>query len=292
LRIKNIKKIINLIKTFTMENNQTSNVTIPELVNQVISIRKKFWSLVALLVLLLFVFGVAFYLLFNYVTSRATEVRFTTSGAVEIRVDNQLSKATFQLSSNGGGCSPWVNTGIEVEVGDEIRFFVSGKICVAAHRMFETAALKNNFKLPPIPWTDKYGLEGNKECKPIRDVADNNSFNRKKYLVAEDYQQGRIIGAITLPNVNPKEHLPKSEVIDVPIYENENYYKVVNKGVLYLTVNEVWLETDLMNKLKPNDLAISKEEFKFIKGVGATYSNVWYDDNSGSFSMLIEKKKK
>jgi len=206
----------------------------------------------------------------------------TETGAVIINIKKNKETASFLLSSNGGGsCTPWINTGIHLSKGDKIKFKYSGKINIGMHKMIE-AATKDTI-LPPLPWTSAEGIDAD-ICEPKRTIRSLEN-NRKRCLIDTILPQGRLIG--TISSTSRPNHRPK-EIIDIPS-QTEEPYEIKEPGMLWLTVNESWLDLQTLLGLNDTLLGMKKGEYDFIKN--NNYCNVWYDDNSGFFNVTIEISK-
>jgi hypothetical protein len=263
-----------------MENKESKSFA--DLLSEVITSPKKFILFLVLILTTSVMIVGALCFVVNLFSKRASSIEVKASGALVIQLDNNLRTASYLLSANGNDDrSPWVDTNIDVKVGDKITFHVSGKVCMAMHRMIDAA--KANTIMPPLPWCGPEGFDLNRvtNSRPAE-------VKRKNYLICPEFNQGQVLGIISSKE-NTILRPDSAYVIDINKYTDEYYEVKKNKGHLWLLVNEVFLDDMLLNSIEPNDLAIDSTEFNFIKK--NHYSNVWYDDNCGFFSINMEISK-
>jgi hypothetical protein len=260
-----------------MESSESKSFA--DLLNEVITSPKKFFLFLALILATSIMIVGALCIVVNIFSKKATSIEVKASGALVIQLDNNLRTASYLLSANGNDDrSPWVDTNIDLKEGDKITFHVSGKVCMAMHRMMDAA--DSNTIMPPLPWCGPEGFD-------LNSVANSRpaEVKRKNYLICPEFNQGQVLGIIT----NKENGILRPDslnVIDVNKYTDEYYEVKRNNGHLWLLVNEVFLDDKLLNSIEPEDLAIDSTEFNFIKK--NHYSNVWYDDNCGFFSINME----
>lgn len=245
----------------------------------ILSNRKSFWSFVSLMFIAFLFVITSVFLISNSIQGKADKIQITETGAIVIEMHHNREAASFLLSSNGGGtCSPWISTGIHICKGDKIKFNYSGTINIGMHKMMDAAS--KNIVLPPIPWTTAEGLDANM-CDTRRDIRYIEKL-RKKSLVNPNLPQGRLIGNIS--STSKPEDRPK-KIIDIPKFTNDCYV-ATESGILWLTINDSWLNSEFMLTSNAKQLGMESNEFFFIKN--NDYKNVWYDDNSGFFNVTIE----
>jgi hypothetical protein len=247
--------------------------TFSDLMSEIISSKTKLISTLVFILGIIVILSGAIVIGISLVTKKADAIEIKESGAMIISLGNRTRTASYLLSSNGNNAqTPWIDTNIEVKKGDRITFYVSGKICTAMHHIME-AAIKDTI-LPAIPWTGPEGLTCTNNIKEQK---------RKRFRLSSRYNQGQVIGIIstTTPDLRPDY----KDIINVNTNEP---YTVEKDGHLWLTINEVFLDDEILNTKTYQDLYMSKTEYDFIKK--NHYANVWYDDNSGFFSVNMEIK--
>lgn len=197
------------------------------------------------------------------------EVVVKDSGAVVLSPHRAAKTAVFQLSSNGGMDSPWIDTGIPIEKGKKFTITASGRICLAFHHMRQGSYTDVP---PPHPWVDPEGLrEGT--TFPARTLRQEEA-ERNKYKVAPDLSYGRLIGVVS-------DEVPNRSAETLNIGKKNNF-ESSRSGRLWLTVNDIWLDESVIKGI--ND---KNDEWK-ANIINNRYWNVWYDDNAGSFLVTIE----
>lgn len=199
------------------------------------------------------------------------QVEFRDTGAVVFSPTRTNQKAVFQLSSNGGVGSAWIDTGIRIEQGKKVTIIASGKVCLAFHHMRQGEYVD---KPPPQPWVDPDGLSAEFPPRTIREE----EGTRAQLKVAKALQYGRVIGVISEPDLSGKPR-DTTTILDIG---KKATFKSKQTGNLWLTVNDIWLDELTVQKITDKDTKW-KELIATQK-----YWNVWYDDNSGSFLVSIE----
>ena len=255
-----------------------------KLISDTITKPKFFFGFISLIAFIgLIAFGL-FVLFTEYASSKVRIVSTTKMGALTITINDNVESANFLLSPNGtGNFTPWVSTGIKLNKNDKISFSVSGKVCTGFHKMVSAARVDS---LPPLPWNGYEGID-KEQNKPPRDYR-KKEIIRKKFLIAPNYSQGKIIGIITFEN-KPVERPINKDIINISKFRSDSYYEVEDDGFLWLTVNDVWLDKVLLDTIKPEEINLKSEKINYI--IEKEYWNLWYDDNAGFFSVLIEVKK-
>ncbi len=209
-------------------------------------------------------------------------VRVTKEGTVIFSTPTHQKTAFFQVSSNGGIESPWINTGIELTEDQLVTIQATGKICLAFHRMSKAA---ESDSLPPMPWNGPEGIKGSVSFPPrIIRTKNRESSNA---LVSPNSLKGMLIGCISndIPNHTASEN---TQVIDI----GKNKTFTANKtGTLWLTVNDIWLDQNSAKVYSNNNTEVNEKVFR-EKIIEKKYWNIWYDDNSGSYLVTIEVKDK
>ena len=220
----------------------------------------------------------------------------------------------------------WANSGIQVKEGDRLTIRASGRFHTAIHHLVKNA--EQNAALND-KWvgTDGEGKETNRRDelranyrifanKPqdalLLQVVPNDKEDyltnksdttakfrteRDKYLVFENRKYSEEIGK-----------LGKKYVSKIKSREEDFYYigkertdlLIYNDGVLHFAVNDIVLTDDVIDRMidfektnrglefskHPTDT--TKTEMDFYKE--EHYYNAWYDDNVGSFLIVIERK--
>lgn len=236
-----------------------------------------FLALLASIGLIAFSLFVAFT---EYTTKKVRLVNTSKMGALTITINDKIETASFLLSPNGtGNYSPWVNTGIELTKGDKISFSVSGKVCLGFHRMVHAA---NVDSLPTLPWNGYKGVD-EEYYKPPRNKVEKET-NRSKFLIAPKYPHEKMLGVITYKN--PPGILVSKDIINISSSNKKSLYEVKENGKLWLTVNDVWLSKGLLDTVDKDAIMLEQEEIDYI--IQNKYWNIWYDDNAGFFSVIIE----
>jgi hypothetical protein len=192
------------------------------------------------------------------------------SGAVVLSPSRAKKTAVFQLSSNGGIDTPWIDTEIPIEEGKKFTITASGRVCLAFHHMRQG---EYTDAPPPHPWVGPEGLVEDKTLPP-RTLRQEDS-DRAKYKVHKELGYGRLIGVIS--NEVPDK---SAEIIDVG--KKLTNYESHRSGRLWLTVNDIWLDRSIVNSITDKT-----DEWK-ADIIRKNYWNVWYDDNAGSFLVTIE----
>ncbi len=185
----------------------------------------------------------------------------------------------FLLNANGAITTPWINTGIEFKKNQNVLIRVSGNACLAAHHMMEYSFSDS---LPPYPWAGPNGLEPKDEYKFER----SKDTLRVKYRIANFLPCGKIIGVISDKKNGPNVQPEPSEILDIG---KEFEKKIEKSGTLYLTINDNWLNEELLKNVKAEQIELDTAVYNYIKKYN--YANLWFNDNIGYFivSIRIEK---
>lgn len=231
---------------------------------------------------------------------------YSKTGALGIASDGKETYV-IALSPNGSYDSPWVNTGIELRTGDRVRVRASGRISLAFHHIVEAA---NGDTVPSHPWIGPEGLDP-KSKYPLRNLRKVDDY-RARGLLMPDASWGCLLGQIsaTGPTTRPSE---PEKVIKVG---KDLTLGIEQKGSLYLTVNEIWLDASMIDiyappladsgddyydgevtpgnpTTKPNGRTVRSMRDRFQKLiVDKYYWGVWYDDNAGSFAVVVEVERR
>ncbi|MBT3192994.1 MAG: hypothetical protein HN341_10605 [Verrucomicrobia bacterium] len=209
------------------------------------------------------------------------DVEVKESGTMLFKLPNRKRTAWVLLSPTGGEESPWVNTGLRLTKGKDVRITASGKICTAFHRMVDAARDKDD-PLPSHPWVGPEGIDrkSNTPPKAFRTQDD----KAEKFLLVPGKNQGLLIGTVSQgkPNVHP------NDIWEIGVGDR---FTAKDSGDLWLTVNDVWLERRRWRPYaasqKVGEPPKNKETFK--KNIEDTgYYNIWFDDNAGAFLVIIE----
>jgi hypothetical protein len=203
------------------------------------------------------------------------------------------------LSPTGGKDTPWVKTGINVKKGDKVKITASGQVHISLKKLIYYV---QNEAINELPWSGPEGIPENKTKIVLPE-------NRKKYRVSKNSRYGTLLAAI-----DPEKP------IDIG---SEKVFSPETDGEILLTINDIWLsrETDdqvyapnlnsernyyIRKKqevfsLRGSDfLSLPKKEQEekmkkvyeqrkkdWLKIKNDGNWRVWYDDNSGSFSVAI-----
>jgi len=202
-----------------------------------------------------------------------TDIKVEKSGAIILSTRFHKTTAVYLLTPHGAKAGPWVNTGIEIKRGQDVRITASGRVCLAMHHMVESG-IKD--VPPPLPWSGPSGLDPCSALPPT--TPRDEELVRSKYLICNTADQGELIGVISAgePPIKPDS----VDVLEIGDYWDQPAKK---SGTLWLTVNEIWLNKSLADAYAPK----TPEEFE--KNIVAnSYWNVWYDDNAGAFLITVE----
>ena len=229
------------------------------------------------------------------------------SGGILTVSKDKTKSIIMTLPSNGGKNDLWVDPGIMVSKGDEIKITASGKINLSLAGLVKTAEKDTKLK---IPWNGPDGLELADNINPnypesvrfttipnkpfgmlIAGVKDNKLDEIKTYLIGKERRfevesDGKLlltVNDIWLSPENKHAYLP-------PLEENYNFYK---KNILHSIHPNLeiarektkdWTKQDWDEKVKEN---YNKRELKWDKITNDKNYGLWYHDNIGSFSVNI-----
>jgi len=202
-------------------------------------------GVVAILILGAFI---AFFLL-KLTLPFGTSIELKPEGSIVFTKLGEDKKAVFLLSPNGTRqgeiISPWVSTGIKVKKGDKIILTASGRVSFNIHHTVDAAKAD---EVPISPWSSPDGFLISK-WKGKRNIDE----ARFKYALEPDAYYGELIGQI-VPEENLRENLPPLKPSNSKINRigSNGRIDVLEDGILYLTVNEVWLTTDKNDKAFEN----------------------------------------
>jgi hypothetical protein len=245
------------------------------------------------------------------------EIEISPSSGTIILKKGSTRDAFFLLGPSGGDeKTPWVDTGLEVKKGDQIKIAASGRVNCA---MKKTIARTIRPEIDEQTWVSPSG-------HPEEATPPAAHINEAKLLPDKDnahYGFGML-----LANVKGSNDQIKTENI-VPFVKNKEFieFTAPSDGELVLTVNDVWLSEDMKNvyaapfeenleyyeKTARFDAAFRDEDFndwsletkrkkaeeqykkrlndwENIKSRGDW--NIWYEDNIGSFSVSIAVNEK
>lgn len=235
---------------------------------------------------------------------------------------------TILLSPQGGENSPWVDTGIEVAPGDEIKIEASGKINLAFHRMVE-AAINDT---PPLhAWTGPKGeleeeivnrLRKKYNAEELERLKLDNALSEEQEKALADFKKNKSKVLDRNKRIGKKVSNRWGEIIwcvapteptDIPmsIPNIRSYsesvdgasntakfikYNYPQKGKIFITVNDVWLynhkdyldESQYATLQLADSEKLSAEKIKELKKW--EYYNPWFDDNAGAFLVTVTKK--
>ncbi len=163
-------------------------------------------------------------------------ITITKEGAISLKVGSETS-SVFLLSANGNGNkSPWVDTGVRVKEGQQVRINASGKVCIAVHHIIEDA---KDDSIARHPWVGPEGLD--QHIYPARKTIEN--IYQKPFLIAPYRPYGMLIGYISESDPELNFANSNARCIDDKIIKIGSgiEFKAKQPGTLWLTINEIWL---------------------------------------------------
>ena len=128
----------------------------------------------------------------------------------------------------------WADSGIEVEVGDQVSIRSSGAHHTAIHHLVDDA--KDNRRLRD-KWT---GTEG-------EDRTDPTNVNRSRYRMAPNVPQMKLLMNIVAPGENALDEKGRAGIVEIG-RERTNLY-IGKKGRLVFAVNDIALTDDVIDKM-------------------------------------------
>jgi hypothetical protein len=214
----------------------------------------------------------------------AVELKFNQEGTSVLMRGNEPSKAIVLLPAN----KLWLNTGLAVKSGQQLKISATGSINLAVHRL--VAATKAHQPLEP-GWMDPNGNQGTSS----RNIDE----QRKKYLIDPNSEYGVLIAGIVhqgKPDLGKDN--PKAD--EIYVVGKWNSFRSKEGGTLWLVVNDAVLNENAgeiyvgSQKLldqsypPPGSVTVEKkrQEWQAIKE--RRYFQAYFDDNVGDFLVQIE----
>lgn len=249
-------------------------------------------------------------------TSSGIALTQSENGALVFHLEERAS-TTFLLAPNGtsvrdGGPSPWVDTGIDVNEGDNLTFHVSGQASLGLHHVVQSAILD---RPSVLSWTTPNGADWHIEgCTDFAAPSCTDALLQRLGVRRADLYRWNHGSALLLPTANYGEvvayigpSLPRitsaSEVVALRPHVfrvgRQGRHTARVEGRLFMTVNEIWLTRDQRDTyVVPEEVDREYHEVHFRQTkqtVGETwdgivardYWNVWFDDNAGAFSVTL-----
>lgn len=199
----------------------------------------------------------------------------TESGGIVYKVGPEET-LSFLLSAS----APWASTKFFVRRGDHLHITASGKVSLAIHHLVESA---HSDTRPLHGWV---GPDGLLEGRKIRLFESQDSW-REQYLLVPEKPYGALVAAIT-----QSDHPPGSEDT-VFLVRREWKGEAPASGFLWFAVNDVILGPDrelaydIPAEHKSATYSVPRT---FEEIVADQYWNLWYDDNVGSFLVIVRRK--
>jgi hypothetical protein len=245
------------------------------------------------------------FLLVFYVT-KPQKIEIKSDGGSISFVKDGAKGTIFLLSPTGGESSPWVETGVKVNKGDKIKITASGRVHISLKKLIYSA---QNEELNELHWSGPQGLS-KEEAKSLPEIRE--KYKVQKNSESEYFGYGTLLAAI---------RDSRGRIIIEPIRKEKEFKSEIDGDIL-LTINDIWLSEEMKSAYVPDpkrykDYYIKKiqekdslsnfnfstlsEKAKEIK-IKEEYKRrennwnrithdenwrVWYDDNTGSFSVAI-----
>jgi hypothetical protein len=246
----------------------------------------------------------------------SNRIEITTAVGTIIVKKGNTQNSVFLLSPTGAYKTPWIKTGITVKKGDKIKITASGRVHTSLKRL--VAEAQNHETVDPayLPWVGPEGLPQEQEDK----LQSTFPPNRRAHKLLPDkngayYGYGMLLAGVK----NSKKEILDNNI--EPIGDTREF-QIKEDGDLLLTVNDIWLNENMEDvyvlPIKSN-LEYYKSEAHFLATlIGEDYNKwpketeekkaneqyerrkrswqavvknkawgVWYEDNTGSFSVSI-----
>jgi hypothetical protein len=246
----------------------------------------------------------------------ANRIEIVTGVGTIIVKNGNTQNSVFLLSPTGGYKTPWVKTGIQVQKGDKIKITASGRIHTSLKRL--VAEAQNHETVDPayLPWVGPGGLQQEQEDK-LQSIF---PPPRRPYKLLPDkngayYGYGMLLAGVR----NSKKEMLQQDI--EPIGTSQEFQTKYD-GELELTVNDIWLDESMENAyavpIKNNSEYYKSEAHFQATLIGEDFSTwsketekkkaseqyekrrrswqavakhkawgIWYEDNTGSFSVSI-----
>lgn len=176
-----------------------------------------------------FYFGIK---IFTSALPAGASIEMRKEGAIVLFTAPNETKAAFLLSPNGTTTSPWVSTGIKVNKNDKVTIQASGAVSLNIHHTVDAARRDER---PVSPWCSPNGLADNWEGKRPLDKL------RTTNVLMDGENFGKLIAQVASVSPNEVPPITSSNMEAIGLGKT---FTAKQDGVLYLTVNEVWLTTD------------------------------------------------
>ena len=255
--------------------------------------------------LTLFLLGV---LLFTGITFIALAIKslypysdITTNALGATTIKSERNEVSYWLFNTA---ILWADSGIQVKEGDIITIRASGKSNTAIHHLVKAA--EDNTQI-----ADKWvGSEGESLASFTDSKNRDRDEARRKYRIIPNRESGALIMQV-VDNEKPFDTPRDDKANDQNFYfigkERQNIY-INHPGTLYFAVNDIVLNMDTIRDMKSDpdfakmnlgtttlDNGNTVNELDYYgenEEVNKKRKTVWFDDNVGSFLIVVEKKNK
>lgn len=261
--------------------------------------------------ILMITFGVAAIAVTFIMRPNKIEV-ITGVGTIIIKNGN-TQNSVFLLSPSGAdNNTPWVKTGIKVKKGDKIKINASGRVHTSLKRLVAEVQNPETIDLTYLPWVGPEGLPLSQDFKLQA------ARNSSKVLPDKNgayYGYGMLLAGVK----NSRRQITQDNI--EPIGDSREFF-TKEDGDLVLTVNDIWLNSSMKDiyvpPFKNNEKYYEKEAYfkAILTGENASIWSkkqksekaykeykkrekswdiivenkawgLWYEDNTGSFSVSI-----
>jgi hypothetical protein len=190
------------------------------------------------------------------------------------------SKETVLLPAN----KLWLNTGLQIKPGQEVKITATGSINLAIHRLVEAA---HTHKYPRWGWMEP---EGGQPLNPAHQ-----DLRIKQYLISPDNNYGVLLACITTDDLGKSNPKPKN----VSVIGRNASIKSEKRGKLWLVVNDAVLNKDAKNAyVQPQKdldatygvgkVTVKQREEEWKRIVDDGYFDAYFDDNAGAFLVQLQ----
>lgn len=202
----------------------------------------------------------------------------------------------------------WANSGIRVEAGDRLTFRASGRSNTAIHHLVDSA---NANLQPRYDWVDTEGRGAtdattrDARIAPFRIFPNQSKDALVMQVVPEKYESIASISpeakrnqfltpwGLDMLSTEQREQQPENYYF---IGEERGEVLIYEDGVLHFAINEMVLTRPVIAHLKNflGDSLFGKTDTipELDYYCAEDYYNAWFDDNIGSFLVVIERKTK
>jgi hypothetical protein len=246
----------------------------------------------------------------------ANRIEIVTGVGTIIVKNGNKQNSVFLLSPTGGYKTPWVNTEIKVKKGDKIKITASGRVHTSLKRLVAEAQHHETVDPAYLPWVGPEGFQQEQEDK-LQSIY---PPPRRPYKLLPDkngayYGYGMLLAGAR----NSKKEMIQQDIEPIGI---DREFQAKNDSELELTVNDIWLDENMVDiyvlPIKNNYEYYKSEAHYCATLIGEDYSNwskeiekkkvieqyekrkrswqaivknrawgLWYEDNTGSFSVSI-----